>query len=232
MARILIVEDDRQLSCLLVEWLTGEGHVPEPVYNGIDALKRLQSYEYDTVVLDWMMPGLSGVDLCRQYRLEGGKTPILMLTGKSEVEDVERGLDSGADAYLTKPFHMKELSARLRALLRGFPPVSRAVLKAGALSLNPGNRQVLSHDEDIDLQPKEFALLEFFLRHPLQPFSPQVILERVWSSDAKPAPETLRIHIMRLRNKIDVAGRESMIRTIHRVGYMFIPPQPELQAEM
>src|SRR5215471_17920675 len=131
MARILIVEDDRHLSCLLIDWLTSEGHVPEPVYNGMDALKRLQNYEYDMVILDWVLPGLTGVDLCRQYRAEGGTTPILMLTGKREVDEIECGLDSGADAYLTKPFHVKELSARLRALSRAFPPVSRAVLKAG-----------------------------------------------------------------------------------------------------
>jgi len=226
MAKILIVEDDKQLSGLLVDWLTGEGHVPDPVYNGRDGLERLKFYRYDVVVLDWELPGLSGPDLCRQYRAEGGQTPILMLTGKKELEEKETGLDSGADDYLTKPFHMKELSARLRALLRRAPAVSQAVLTAGNLTLNPKSRQVLVNDVEINLQPKEFALLEFLMRHPNQPFSAEAILDRVWSSESDAAPDTVRIHIMRLRNKIDVIGVGSMIRTIHRVGYMLVPPHP------
>ncbi len=223
MARILIVEDDRQLSCLLIDWLTGDGHVLEPVYKGTDALERLKSYEYDAVILDWVLPGLSGPEVCRQYRDEGGQAPILMLTGKDEVDEIAEGLDSGADAYLTKPFHVRDLSARLRALLRCLPPVSKTVLKAGNLTLNPVSKKVAANDRDLDLQPREFALLEFLLRHPCQPFSAQAILDRVWA-ESKAAPDTVRIHIMRLRNKIDEAGRDSMIRTIHRVGYMLVPP--------
>ncbi len=118
MAKVLIIEDDRQLSNLVVDFLTGEGHQIEPVYKGTDGLQRLQTGEYDLVILDWELPGMSGVDLCQRYREEGGQTLILMLTGKLQLEDKEVGLDSGADDYLTKPFHFKELSARMRALLR------------------------------------------------------------------------------------------------------------------
>src|SRR5262249_34515364 len=161
MAKILIVEDDKQLSSLLVDWLTGEGDVPDPVYKGTDGLERLQFYKYDVVVVDWELPGLGVAEVCKQFRNSGGQTPVIMLTGKKEIEEKETGLDAGADDYLTKPFHMKELSARLRALLRRSPAVSKTVLTAGHLTLNPTSRQVLINDEEISLQPKEFALLEF-----------------------------------------------------------------------
>ena len=118
MAKVLIVEDDKQLSALIVDWLTGEKYATEAVYKGTDGLERLKFYKYDVVILDWDLPGLSGVEVCRQFREEGGTTPILMLTGKKEITDKAQGLDSGADDYLTKPFDVIELSARLRALLR------------------------------------------------------------------------------------------------------------------
>lgn len=224
MAKVLIVEDDRQLSDLIVDWLNGEGHVPEPVYRGNIGLERLQYYKYDLVILDWELPGLPGVEVCKQYRNGGGTTPIIMLTGKREIEDKEAGLDSGADDYLTKPFHIKELAARLRALLRRPAGVNQNVLRAGDISLRIGSRQAFRGDEELNLQPKEFALLEFLMRHPNQPFSSEAILDRVWPSESDAAPDTVRIQIMRLRKKIDVAGQESMIRTAHRVGYMLVPP--------
>jgi DNA-binding response OmpR family regulator len=224
MAKILVVEDDRQLSNLIVDWLKGEGHLPEAVVKGTDGLEYLRSFKFDLVILDWDLPGLSGLDVCREFRNEGGKTPILMLTGKTHIDEKAVGLDSGADDYLTKPFHFKELGARLRALLRRPAAVQTSILAAGWLTLDPAAHQVQSHRKDLSLQPKEFALLEFFMRHPNQPFSSEAIIERVWASDTDAAPDTVRIQIMRLRSKIDESGKESMIRTIHRVGYMFVPP--------
>jgi DNA-binding response OmpR family regulator len=224
MAKILIVEDDRALSELIVDWLTSEKYMPEPVYDGTEGLERLQFYKYDVVILDWDLPGISGPKICQQFRDSGGQTPILMLTGKKEIEDKTTGLDAGADDYLTKPFHMKELSARLRALLRrGATEVSRTVLTAGHVSLDPVSRKVLSNGKELSLQPKEYSLLEFLLRHPNQPFSAEAILDRVWSSESDTSPDTVRLQIMRLRNKIEIDGKESMVRTIHRVGYMLVP---------
>jgi DNA-binding response OmpR family regulator len=225
MAKILVVEDDRELSALIVDWLTGEKHVPEPVYEGTEGLERLKFYKYDAAILDWELPGLPGPEICRQYRDSGGHTPIIMLTGKKELEDKTTGLDSGADDYLTKPFQMPELSARLRALLRrSGREVSRNVLSAGHIELDPVSRKVTSNGTEISLQPKEYSLLEFLLRHPNQPFSAEAILDRVWSSESDASPDTVRLQIMRIRNKIDVDGKESMIRTIHRVGYILVPP--------
>ncbi len=224
MAKILIVEDDKQLSALIVDWLIGEKHTPEPVYEGTEGLERLKFYKYDVVILDWELPGMSGPEICQQFREDGGRTPILMLTGKKEIEDKTTGLDAGSDDYLTKPFHMMELSARIRALLRrGSVDVSRTVLTAGHISLDPSSRKVLSNGEELTLQPKEYSLLEFLLRHPNQPFSAEAILDRVWPSESDASPDTVRLQIMRLRNKIDAEGKESMVRTIHRVGYMLVP---------
>lgn len=225
MAKVLLVEDDRQLSNLIVDWLKGEGHLPEAVAKGTDGLEYLRSFKFDLVILDWDLPGLSGLEVCREFRNSGGKTPILMLTGKTHIDEKAVGLDSGADDYLTKPFHFKELGARLRALLRRPASVQANVLTAGHLVLDPVTRQAQARGKELNLQPKEFALLEFLMRHPSQPFSSESIIERVWSSDTEAAPDTVRIQIMRLRNKIDESGKESMIRTLHRVGYMFVPSE-------
>ncbi|HIA52951.1 MAG TPA: response regulator transcription factor [Candidatus Melainabacteria bacterium] len=225
MAKVLIVEDDKQLSALVVDWLTGEKYATEAVYKGTDGLERLKFYKYDVVILDWDLPGLSGVEVCRQFRDEGGTTPILMLTGKKEITDKAEGLDSGADDYLTKPFDVIELSARLRALLRRTNNVTKTILTAGNLSLDPTSRKVTLSGNEVDLQPKEYSLLEFLLRHPNQPFNAEAIMDRVWTASSDAAPDTVRLHVMRLRNKIDEPGKESIIRTIHRVGYMLVPPK-------
>lgn len=224
MAKILIVEDDKQLSELVVDWLTGEKHTPEAVHDGLEGLERIKFYKYDVVILDWELPGMSGPQICTQFRHDGGTTPVLMLTGKKEIEDKATGLDAGADDYLTKPFHMLELSARIRALLRRASiDVSRTVLSAGHITLDPVSHKVTSKGSEIVLQPKEYALLEFLLRHPNQPFSAEALMDRVWSSESDASPDTVRLQIMRLRHKIDADGKESMVRTIHRVGYMLVP---------
>lgn len=224
MAKILVVEDDKPLSQLIVDWLTGEKYTPEAVFEGTEGLERLKFYKYDVIILDWELPGLSGPEICQQFRTHGGQTPILMLTGKKEIQDKATGLDAGADDYLTKPFHMVELSARIRALLRrSSVDVTRTVLTAGHITLDPISRKVTSNGKDITLQPKEYSLLEFLLRHPNQPFSAEAILDRVWSSESDASPDTVRLQIMRLRHKIDLEGKESMVRTMHRVGYMLVP---------
>lgn len=225
MAKVLIVEDDKHLSGLVVDWLTAEKYATEAVYKGTDGLERLKFYKYDVVILDWEMPGMTGPEVCKQFRDDGGTTPILMLTGKREIEEKAEGLDSGADDYLTKPFDMKELSARLRALLRRSSTINKTLLKAGNLSLDPVSRKVLLFDKEVDLQPKEYSLLEFLLRHPNQPFNAEAIMDRVWTANSDAAPDTVRLHVMRLRNKIDEPGKESIIRTLHRVGYMLVPPE-------
>lgn len=224
MAKILLVEDEPDLSELVGEWLKAEHHVVEIVANGEDAVDRLRFYKYDIVILDWMLPQKSGIEVCKQYRSTGGTTPILLLTAKKHVDEKEAGLDAGADDYLTKPFEMKELSARIRALLRRPQAFSGSKLQVGDLSLEPNTFKVMRGQDEINLLPKEFALLEFLMRHPNQVFSAEALLDRVWSSDSEASPETIRTYIKRLRKKIDVDGQASILSTVHGVGYKLDAP--------
>ncbi len=167
------------------------------------------------------MPFVSGVELIHQFRSSGGKTPILMLTGRNSVPEKTEGLDAGADDYLTKPFDLNELSARLRALLRRPPEVNANVLKSSDLVLNPSTREVTLGDSPINLLPLEYSLLEFFMRHPNHVFSHNALVERVWKSESNATAEAVRTCVMALRKKITIAGKQSMIRTVHGTGYKF-----------
>src|SRR5262249_466480 len=159
--------------------------------------------KYDMVVLDVNLPKLSGLDVCKQFRESGGSTPILMLTGKDAIDDKERGLDAGADDYLTKPFHLKELSASVRALLRRPNTFTGDVLRSGDLILETSTFRVSRDGEDIQLSQQEFALLEFLMRNANQVFSPEALLDRVWKSSSDVSPAAIRTHIKMLRKKLD-----------------------------
>ena len=219
MAKILIVEDEFDLSEPVRLYLTHDHHLVEVVSDGNEALERLRFYKYDLIILDWMLPGMHGVDVCKTFRSTGGTTPILMLTSRRQTQDKIAGLDAGADDYLTKPFEVAEIAARVRALLRRPQAVTSNVLKIGHLELEPNSFRVTRDGEDVQLLPKEFALLEFFMRHPGQVFSAEALLDRVWSSESEASPETIRTYIKRLRQKIDNPGQPSMINTVHGVGY-------------
>jgi two-component system response regulator MprA len=223
MAKILVVEDDFEYADLVRTWLTHEHHTVEVAHTGTAASELLQAYEYDAIILDWDLPGMSGLDVCVAFRKSGGKTPIIMLTGKKSVDEKEAGLDSGADDYVAKPVHVKELSARVRALLRRASGVTSNVLKVKALSLDPKTFSVTRGDEDITLSKQEFALLEFFMRNPNHVFSPEALLERVWLSESEATPNAIRACMTRLRQKIDKDGEDSAIKTIHGVGYKLVP---------
>jgi DNA-binding response OmpR family regulator len=219
MSKILVVDDDSALARRIQTLLTFEQHTVETVGNGTEALQQLLITKYDVIILDLLLPGLNGVEVCREFRARGGTTPIIMLTGKTEVPQKITGLDAGADDYLTKPFHADELMARVRALLRRSSGVLGEVLKAGNLTLEHRSHRVTKNGAEIELSPKEFLLLEFFMRNPNTVFSAEAILDRVWQSDAETSSHTIRTHILRLRGKIDTAGQPSMIQTIAGVGY-------------
>lgn len=219
MAKILIVEDDVDLTVMIVEWLSFEHHSVEVVHNGREGVERLSLCQYDAIILDWSLPEVTGLDICRQYREQGGKSPIIMLTGKNSISDKEHGLDSGADDYLTKPFNMKELSARLRAVLRRASGSASNILQVGELSIDPTKYKLTKSGKEIQLLPREFALMEFFMRHPDEVFSGDALLQRVWHSESDATSEALRTCIKRLRQKIDADSDDSVIQTIPRVGY-------------
>jgi len=227
MAKILLVEDEDDISDLITAWLAKDHHVVEVASSGEAALDLLRVYPFDVLILDWMLPGISGVEVCRDFRTRGGTTPILMLTAKSHVNEKERGLDAGADDYLTKPFELKELSARIRALLRRPVSFSGTVLKVGSIVLDTSTHQVTKDGEELQLLPKEFALLAFFMRHPNQVFSAEALLDRVWSSDSEASPETIRTYIKRLRKKIDDKDKPSMVGTVHGVGYKLVAAEEQ-----
>jgi DNA-binding response OmpR family regulator len=220
MAKILVVEDDPHLSSLIRNLLVAERHVAETAVDGNDALAMLKMFKYDLVVLDWMLPGMTGNTICREYRDRGGAAPILMLTSKSSIEEKEAGLDSGADDYLTKPFDPRELLARIRALLRRPQAVNSSKdLSIGDLALDTKACKVFKGGIELKLLPKEFNLLELFMRYPNQVFSPEALLERVWTADSAASFDTVRTYIKTLRKKIDSPGTASAIRTVHGVGY-------------
>lgn len=219
MPKILIVEDDVGLSKMVRDWLTFEHHMVETANNGRDGLERLQVYEYDLVILDWELPEMTGVEILRELRGRGSMTPVLMLTGKSSVNDKEEGLDAGADDYLTKPFHMKELSARVRSVLRRAGGNVANVLKVRDMELDPSSFRATRGGKEIQLLPKEFAMLEFLMRHVNQVFSAEALLSRVWASESEVTVDAVSTCIKRLRKKIDLPDTDSFIRTVHGVGY-------------
>ena len=222
MAKVLLVEDDLILSDNISEWLKLEHYLVDSVANGSEALDRLRFYQFDVIILDWMIPGMVGVDVCKEFRAHGGTTPILLLTGKKSISEKELGLDAGADDYLTKPFHFKELSARLRALMRRQPSLSSNLLKYGGLELNLKDHCVTKNGQAISLFPREFSLLEFLMRHPNQVFSAEALLDRVWDSTSDVSPESIRTYVARLRSKIDDKDCESMIQNVHGLGYRLV----------
>lgn len=219
MAKILLIEDDPAVSFTISDYLVSQRHTVEAVTMGQDGLDLLEAYPYDLVILDLTLPDMEGFEVLTKYRGMGGETPVLILTGRRSVNEKEQGLDSGADDYLVKPFDMRELSARLRALLRRPATITQAAPAIGDLVLDPDNCAVLRKGSPIKLQPKEFAMLELFMKNPDKTFSSDALLDRVWASDSETSADTVRVHINKLRSKVDVEGRPSVIATVKGMGY-------------
>jgi DNA-binding response OmpR family regulator len=227
MARIFVVEDDVKLCRLIKDQLAIDNHTTEFVHDGHEGMQCLKVYSYDLIILDWELPGATGMEILADFRRRGGKTSVLVLTGRDSIDDKLTGLDAGADDYLTKPFHGNELAARVRALLRRPEAYLGEILRAGELSLDAANFQVKRGNEEIKLLPKEFALLEFFMRSPNRVFPQAAVLNRVWPNDSDATVDALTTCMGRLRKKIDVAGQPSIIRTVHGVGYRLVTDDQE-----
>jgi DNA-binding response OmpR family regulator len=219
MAKILVVEDDADLCDSLKDLLMMDHHKVDTANSGGEAQHLLHIAQYDLLILDWNLPDMQGVDICKQFRTNGGSSPVLMLTGKGAVTDKIAGLDAGADDYLTKPFHPDELASRIKALLRRPGAFRGNELKVGTLVLEPTTFRLTRDGEEIKLLPKEFALLEFFMRHPNEVFSTEALIARVWESDSDVSPEVVRTYINRIRNKIGRSNDETMLKTVHGLGY-------------
>lgn len=223
MAKILIADDDVELTDTLKDLLAPDRHSVDVAYNGQDADEFAKAYGYDLIVLDWNMPEITGLDLCVRLRERGCVTPILMLTGKSAVDDKEMGLEAGADDYLTKPFHPRELKARIKALLRRPGEWLPDRIVDGDLVLEAGKRRAIKTGIEIHLQPLEFALLEFFLRHPDKVFSLDELQRKVWDSDEAVSTNAIYAAVGRLRQKIDSPRGHRRIVNVHGYGYRYVP---------
>lgn len=219
MAKILVIEDESDLSECLRKLFTKEGHQVEVVDDGAVADTHLKLYDCDLILLDINLPGMSGIEVCRRYRSRGGKTPILMLTARSSVDDKTSGLDSGADDYLDKPFHVRELMARLRALLRRSSNEHSDVLQAGPLSINTSTAKVEYNNSPIKLLPKELDVLTFLARHKGKAFSAEEILRRVWTCDNAVTVDTVRTHVKNLRKRLEQCGCKDIVRHDRGAGY-------------
>lgn len=222
MTTILVVDDDANLLKMMRRTLIYDGFSVQTAENGMDALRVLEKTPVDIIVLDWMMPEMNGVTLTTELRAMGDDTPILMLTARDAVEDRVTGLDSGADDYLMKPFAPSELQARLRALLRRFKKTSPIAkpLTFGNLSLDPGTRNVRRGDRRIELTPKEFDLLQYFLINPRQVLTRNRLLEEIWGYDFGGVENVLEVYIGYLRRKTEAGGEPRLIHTVRGVGYV------------
>ncbi|MEM6590315.1 MAG: response regulator transcription factor [Cyanobacteria bacterium P01_C01_bin.73] len=218
--QILLVEDDMQLSMSLAEALTAQRYEVDLVKDGETAWERICAFEYALILLDVTLPKLDGIRLCQRLRNQGYLTPVLMLTARDTSPDKVMGLDSGADAYMVKPFNLQELLAQIRALLRRGLSVTTAVLTWGDLQLNPETYEVNYGRSPIHLTPKEFALLEALLLHGRRVLSRAAIIEQAWPTQEAPEADTIKSYIKTLRAKLKAAGApKNLIETVHGVGY-------------
>jgi two-component system OmpR family response regulator len=217
--RVLVVEDEVKMASLLRRGLVEEGHAADVAGGGDDALWMASSVEYDAIVLDVMLPGADGFQVCRRLRERGVWAPVLMLTARDAVEDRIAGLDAGADDYLPKPFSFAELLARLRALARRGAVERPPVLEVADLRLDPAARRVWRGDEEVKLSAKEFALLETFMRRPGQALSRYQLLEHAWDMAYENRSNVVDVYVRYLRDKIDRPFGRDSIETVRGVGY-------------
>jgi two-component system, OmpR family, response regulator len=217
--RVLVVEDDVRMAAALRRGLRADAIVVDVAGRGEDALRLARSTDYDAVVLDVMLPDVDGFETCRRLRAEGNWAPVLMLTARDAVEDRVRGLDEGADDYLTKPFSLAELLARLRALARRGPVERPSVLTAGDLRLDPATRQVWRSETEIELSAREFALLETFMRTPGRIFSQLELLESAWDLGFEQRSNVVEVYVRYLREKVDRPFGVRSLETVRGLGY-------------
>ena len=223
--KIFIIEDEPSIIQLVQHNLEKNGFIISSSLNGNDGLKELKKFQPDLLLLDWMLPDLSGIEICKNIRKDNSfkNLPVIMLTAKGEEEDKIKGLDSGVDDYLTKPFSFNELMARIKAVLRRSNPNTVSDnLKFDDLMLDRIEKRVFRDDQEIKLGPTEFRLLEFFLTNPKRVYSRDQILESVWPNNVNVESRTIDVHIRRLRQSVNLKNKKELIRTVRSSGYSLI----------
>lgn len=219
--RILLVEDEVKLARFIELELTSEGYEVSVAHDGMEGLTLARETNPDLAILDWMLPGMTGVEICRRLRSTGSAIPVILLTAKDEIGDRVAGLDAGADDYVVKPFSIEELLARIRARLRSIAEKEHknTVVQFQDLKLNPLTREVYRGDRAIELTAKEFDLLEYLLSHPRQVFTKNQILENVWGYDFMGDSNIIEVYIRYLRLKLEEKGETRLVHTVRGVGY-------------
>lgn len=219
--RILVVEDEHRIANSIKKGLEQERYAVDVAFNGTDGFDLASTEDYDVIILDLLLPGMDGLEVCRKLREEGKHIPILILTAKGQTQDKVTGLDSGADDYLTKPFSFEELLARIRALIRRPKNSLPVVLTVEDLQLNTQNFEVKRGKQKIQLSSKEFTLLEYLVRHARQTLTKEQIISHVWDYDADILPNTVEVYVRNLRRKIDLPfnDKKALLHTVRGFGY-------------
>ncbi len=218
--RILLVEDDFNLAETLAEAITDQRYVVDVANDGESALDYIKTLDYDLILLDVMLPDFNGIDLCQKLRSQGHQMPILMITALDTISDKITGLDAGADDYIIKPVDLGELFARIRALLRRGSTSAAAILEWGELQFNPSTYEVYYGEQSLHLTPKEYSILELLLRNGRRVLSRSVMIDSIWSLEAPPDEDTVKVHIRSLRQKLRKVGASGdFIETVHGLGY-------------
>ena len=217
--KVLVVEDEKQIADFVKKGLAEQGFLVEHCAHGDEAMERMLTQAYDAVVLDIMLPGRDGLSILKQFRKKGHTTPVILLTARSELDERVEGLNTGADDYLTKPFYVEELVARLHAVTRRSSDEQMSLLQAGDLTVNLITREVRVSGKPVRLTAREFSLLEYMVRNPGRVFTRTQMLEHVWGYDFDPNTNLVDVHIQRLRKKLSPDKETSLIETIRGVGY-------------
>ena len=218
--RLLVIEDQDKVSGFIQKGLEEEGYAVDIARDGREGLSMALDRVHDLIILDIQLPKIDGLQILRELRDQGVATPVLLLTVRATIEDKVLGLDSGADDYLPKPFAFQELVARIRALLRRRPDTEPALIKIADLTLDPARRMVMRGDRRIDLSPREFSLLNYFMRNPERVLTRTMITEHVWDYDFDSDTNVIDVYVNYLRKKIDTGRNNKLIQTVRGVGYM------------
>jgi DNA-binding response OmpR family regulator len=218
-AHILLVEDDEQLSQQIKAWLAYDSHQVEIAADGSAGMAFLSDQRFDLVVLDWNLPDKSGLELCREFRAAGGQTPILMLSAKQAIDEKTSALDAGADDYLSKPFHPKELSARLNALLRRPNKLKPNMISLGGIDLDTTQHKALMGTTELAVSPREFALLQLLMENPNRVFTADEIVEKLWSAESEVSTSIVKVYVNKLRKRLADAQAALELRTARGAGY-------------
>jgi len=219
LAKLLIVDDDTALAGELAEWFELENHRTEVVYSGKDALQILTNFQFDVVLLDWNLPDLTGLEVCQEYRKAGGQARVLFLTGQGDVDSKEAGLDAGGDDYLQKPFDVRELTARVRSLLRRSTNLLPTRLELKGVQLELDTKEIHYGELKVALRRKHCQLLEFLMRNPNKAFSAKALLDAVWSSDSDSGEDAVRTQMRFLRQRLATIGLDDFVSTVAGSGY-------------